>query len=315
MEFGEWLQNIRKAQNLDVRSLAQITGVDSSTISRTENLHTQTTLYTAFRISEGLGISLIDLIDILAGKRLSALEKSSFIENSDVLTLQYIDQIIGDFTAERSSVTKLMASHFNVLLKEMQLSGTKEFSIDELDPYQERDIYRFLYSSPLAFRPDMKYPLHVKPDTILYTYKRNGALMLQDVELYVRKVPFKNLLPRSLAGSPPSSRVETGASLERIKFSDVLQFDIKEELQGVIIGMYWEACRFYAKYAFAQLNPDHSSNQSNLSFRQKDLSASLEVDPYGIAHKERVMSLSLMVTIVYRWYQSFKGNEFVFKME
>jgi transcriptional regulator with XRE-family HTH domain len=315
MEFGGWLKNIRKELNLDVRSLANMTGVDSSTISRTENLQTQTTLYTAFRISEGIGISLIDLIDILEEKHLTSLEKNNFIANDNVLTLQNIEKIIEDLAADDTNVIELITSHLNLLLKEGLANRTPDFLFSDLFYYDDNDVYRFLYESPLFYKSDMKYPRNIDYNVLLYSYEHKGALILQDAELYASKVRPNKSRTRLPLNFSPQSRMEAGSSLERIKFSDVLQYDIETEQHGKVLGMYWEACRFYAKFTATQLNSNMTFTYSNLHYKQPTLFDISEIESYTAPREEWVIRLATMILVVYRWYQSLKGNKFVFKMD
>src|SRR5260221_14635496 len=68
ISFGEWMRAIRKERCLDIRTLAERTGVEATTISRVENARTQVTLQTCVRLCEGLGVSEFDVIAALYGK-------------------------------------------------------------------------------------------------------------------------------------------------------------------------------------------------------------------------------------------------------
>src|SRR2546421_7302105 len=200
MDFGEWLLNFRKEQELDVRSVAEKTGVDSSTISRTENQQTQTTLYTAFRISEGMGVSLSDLLCILEGHSFPSLGEQFYVKDSAILTLQDIESIINKFPSDQKHVAELLAAHLNSILDEINLDQTRrrDLFVDyETIPYVPSDIEKMLFRSPLSFRIDLKYPSQIRPDTILYSFRRKGAFIQHDVETYINKV-----LPKSRIRPP-----------------------------------------------------------------------------------------------------------------
>ena len=306
MEFGEWLQNIRKEQELDVRSIAEKTGVDSSTISRTENLKTETTLYTAFRISEGMGVSLSDLLKILEGHRFPLLDGTFFVEDSTVLTFQGIESITNAFRADQKQVAALLADHLNSILDEINLDHARrrELFVDyETIPYVPSDIEKMLFRSPLSFRIDLKYPSQMKPDTILYTYQRKGALIQHDAETYITKI-----LPKSQIRLPilSPSRIGAGTLLERIKFSEVLQLDMQTEQGGKIIGMYWEACRFYATF---------TTLPQRLTYEQLALFDLPNERVLVSRRAEWVTRLAVICLLIYRWYQYLKGSNFVWKLE
>lgn len=306
MEFGEWLQNIRKEQELDVRSLAEKTGVDSSTISRTENQQTQTTLYTAFRISEGMGVSLPDLLQILEGRSFPSLDEASFVENSTVLTLQGIESIINKFLSDQKRVAELLADHLNRILDEINLDHARrrDLFVDyETIPYVPSDIEKMLFKSPLSFRIDLKYPSQISPDIILYTFQRKGAFIQHDVETYITKA-----LPKGRIRLPmlSPSRISAGSLLERIKFSEVLQFDMQTGQDGTFIGMYWEACRFYAMF---------TTLPQRLTYEQLALFDLPNERVLANRRAEWVTRLAVVCLLIYRWYQYLKGRDFVWKME
>src|SRR5437016_1149349 len=61
-DFGDWLKESREANGLDMRSLARISGVDASSISRIENKRTQATLSTVARLCRAFKKSLQNLL-------------------------------------------------------------------------------------------------------------------------------------------------------------------------------------------------------------------------------------------------------------
>src|SRR5260221_14686408 len=67
MNFGEWIRMLRKQHNYDIRTLAQQSGVEASTISRVENERTQVTLLIAIRLCEGLGVTVSDMLTEVFG--------------------------------------------------------------------------------------------------------------------------------------------------------------------------------------------------------------------------------------------------------
>ena len=306
MEFGEWLLNIRKKQELDVRSIAEKTGVDSSTISRTENQQTQTTLYTAFRISEGMGVSLSDLLRILEGHGFPSLDEAFFVEDNSVLALQEIERIINKFHSDQKRVANILADDLNAILDEINLDHARRselFVNYETIPYAPSDIEKMLFKSPLSFRIDPKYPSEIRPDTIMYTFQRKGAFILHDVETYITKE-----FPKSRIRLPmfSSSRIGAGSLLERIKFSEVLQFDLQTEQGGKIIGMYWEACRFYATF---------TTLPQRLTYEQLALFDLPNERVLANKRAEWVTRLAVVCLLIYRWYQYLKGSDFVWKIE
>src|SRR6266516_1351168 len=169
MKFGEWVQNTRKDQDQDIRSLAEKTGVDVGTISRIENVHTQATIYTVFRLAEGLNTSLPDLIQALSGKYLSSFEEKKLASDANVLTLLDVEKIVEDFNKESLAVRSYLAKCLNDLeqgLSSISLEASKE---KRLVSFDVEDIDKLLYPSQI-YRVDMVYPRMLKSEIIQFTY-------------------------------------------------------------------------------------------------------------------------------------------------
>src|SRR3989442_6969223 len=101
MEFGTWVQNVRKERGIDIRAIAEKTGVDASTISRIENSRTEATLYTSFRICQGLRISLSELVQLLSGPYPLALEEREPSEEETVVTFHDVEDFVGSFRSAK----------------------------------------------------------------------------------------------------------------------------------------------------------------------------------------------------------------------
>jgi len=266
MDFGEWVHKIRTQQNLDVRSFAEKTGVDGSTISRIENAKTQSTLYTAFRICEGLQVPLPILIHELKGTypsikqsldetknqvRESNANYATQREENRVVTINDIEIFIDSFYKDRTARKEDLAKHLNYIVAsdiDSQLEHPQEnFFVPE-------DIEKLLLNSPV-YQFELQYPSELSAEAILAIYKQSGAMTLTDIGVYTRKIrtekkvsleKLENIVKIS---SSVLSRLETGA-LDRIKFADILILDEQLEQGWTIISMYWEACKFQEKFLY-----------------------------------------------------------------
>lgn len=242
LEFGTLIQNIRKQKGLEVRTLAEQVGVDASTISRIENLHTQATVYTAFLICDGLEISLSDLIYELKRNRPSLGSDTLFpLESKFVVNLQEVVSIVRSFGEDKQQTINILLDKINHILNEYdsyrheirRVTGpyvvTGQYSAGELE--------RYFYRSPFSETYQLKYP-PLSADLILQLYRQNGVLTPTDVNEFLKQKRTKNrLLPTS--------------SIEKMKLFDILHLlDWKnEELDyGSVVGMIWEACRFLSKF-------------------------------------------------------------------
>jgi transcriptional regulator with XRE-family HTH domain len=298
MKFGDWVLDIRKKQELDVRAFAEKTGVDSSTISRTEHSHTETTIYTAYRITEGMEFSISELIQNLEGKNLPWLDKR--VDGSDaILTLKDVQAFINHFRTNRDNATENLTFHLNNIL-EVALSKGRYDEEYEKAYYTPTDIKRSLVKSPVSFQLDFKYPLRIDPDVIAFTYAQNGAIMLHDVDTYIAGIRPKIRPPYGLSSF--GLRVSTGSSLERIKLSDVIHLDSDAGQDGRLIGMYWEACRFY----------DWFKPSEERKTRQRSLFDDENYSPF-VPREEWVIRLASLYIIICRWYQTLWGPHFVWK--
>jgi transcriptional regulator with XRE-family HTH domain len=333
MEFGEWVQKVRKERRLDVRTFAEKTGVDPSTISRIENLKTEATFYTAFRIIEAMGASPIDLFAILTGKLPHLLVKRSFKEESkhQLVTLQDVEKFVNDFVSDKDSVCRRLAEDLNYLSAKYASRDkiqNREWVAFKMSAFTSGDIDRILFTSSLYYRLELKYPTHIRADDILFTYEQNGALLLNDVEVYLQRLD-----PHSNFAFVPLSRMMTSSSIERIKLSDVLQFDVKSEQDGRIIGMFWEVCKFYERFntlkqqaEYSQLTFFDLSRKSEYSqltpfdfAKRSEFDDPIRVDRpnasvFSTNRDDWGFRLAVIYVTINRWYQYYESSDYIWKL-
>lgn len=250
LEFGTLIQNIRKQKGFEVRALAELVGVDASTISRIENLHTQPTVYTAFRICDGLGISLSDLVYRLVGKHLLPNNPTLFpIDTMFVVNLQEIDEVVREFKEQRQWFLHKMKNIINSLLDEYYIQGHEY--LHKTPPYDISEIERYFLAPPFSEEYNLRYPA-ISGDYILQIYAQGGAIIPNDIEMYSKKKRTKSyLLPTS--------------SVEKIKLPEILRF-FNRKSEGMsnenIAGMIWEACKFLAWFDYMPQNTKEESDDS-----------------------------------------------------
>ncbi len=300
MEFGEWVNDIRKERDFDLRSFAAITGVDGSTISRIENLHTQATLYTAFRICEGLGVSLPELIRTLNGKYPSSFEKEHHVEKETIVTLKNVEEFIEAFHHDEHNLRERLVKSLNKISSNIKVRNPKR---GKLSFFTLEDIDKLLYSSSL-YQFSLKYPTGIRPQDILAIYEQGGALMLTDVEVYVSKIQYvgnsleeedeeEDFENYSKASFNTLSRLAKN-SVERIKLNEIMALDKRSKQDGKILGMFWEACKFHEKFSPTQHRQKYEMQQSLFDFDAPSPSPIREEWEYKLA--------SVYIKIC-RWYQ------------
>lgn len=302
MEFGKWVLEVRKQRGWNVRTFGDKTGLESSTVNRIEKLRNHATLYSAFRICDSLDVSLYDIIHILDGRRLRLLLRDNLNESKSVVTLKDVEKVIDCFHQCRDKVINEMVSKMNELYRELnpgkrncnseKHSNDEETGLasDTSRSYSVGEVDRLLFSSPLVHQYQLRYPAPVKVDLITRIYDQGGALMIQDAEAFLKKI--KSRRPFAISSS-------SLASIEKIKLLDILQADDEGKQEGRLIGVYWEACRFYSAFSpFGKfvVRP-HATNQ------QLNPLNNFEASGQFVEHEEWELRLATLYLMICRWEQ------------
>lgn len=250
MEFGEWLRHQHQINKLDVRTFAEISRVDPSTISRIENLHTQATLYTAYRICQGLNISLPQLYYELVGVAFKNPERNSS-DGDTTLTQDDVDILLSDYALDNKDVYYYFSKSFNELLSIMSKKDayeTEHLGINSQFTAENMKMFLSKSRHPV-FRFDITYPQMITSDVILFNYLEHGVLVLDDVGAYIRglrrsaRETLRGLEDSTKISKSVLSRIEEG-SLERIKLIDILKLDESLKQYGTLLNMCWYVCEF-----------------------------------------------------------------------
>jgi transcriptional regulator with XRE-family HTH domain len=284
MEFGVWVQKNRQQRGLDIRTFAEKTGVDPSTISRIEHLNTQATLYTAFRVCESFNVSLPELMKTLDGNYPSSLEQKDYVKEGTVATLDDLENFINSFRLDEEGIRRRIVVAINSLIHGIHINSTRE-NKNGLSPFMPEDVDKLLFNSPI-YQFGLKYPSRIKADAILYIYERKGALTLPDIEVYIRKMRPGRV--------KTFGRMDT-ASLERVKLSDVLLLDNDTKENGRIVAMYWEVCKFHDRF--------------NSSLQRQRYEADLLFEKGQEEREEWEFKLASIYITIYRWLQYLNGRE------
>lgn len=303
MNFGEWVKQIRNQRDLDVREFARLVGVDSSTISRTENSQTQPTVYTAFRICQAFSISMKEMLDIIDipershqlplfdDSILLSMEEGDFKRNQNVLTIDEVKSLIDDFIKHKNSISGFLVEGLNEILhwSYHRSPAARAYLDHRIGQYTVNDIDLIVFRSPLSYRLELRYP-SVSPRVFEYTYRGQGAIMLHDIERYL---DINRVRGRGRLSTFSLSRIGTGSAIERIKLYDVLEFSSDLKQSEEILGMYWEAARFYS------------------TFLRYDSKQSYSFDDFDGDDWE--IRLAVAYVTIYRWYQVLKGEDYTWK--
>src|ERR1700686_4108005 len=101
MDFGKWIQSVRKERRLDMKTVAERSGVETSTISRVENSRTQVSLSVAVRLCEGLELSASDLFQVWRGRRIPELEWKRDALSEAIPTINDVEVFLQGFHRNR----------------------------------------------------------------------------------------------------------------------------------------------------------------------------------------------------------------------
>jgi len=226
MDFGDFLRQEREKRDLGVRDLAELSQVDSSTISRGENHKTEVSILTAYKVCRALGISAQELYKQLA--------QASF------------DRLWECTSASQTLEQEVSAFHSNRAYYEKKL--------DELFATPSSGMLPYYLSPPPAFQPaQLSYPI-CTPGQIFTWYEHNNVLLASDAETYAENRRKHGTVRLPIGSLRAKGHINSGDSLGRTNISGVLAFDQQENEQGAIFGMYWRACDFYNRFSRTELS-------------------------------------------------------------
>src|SRR5947207_8295977 len=216
MEFGDWLADTRKRLGLDIRSFAEKTKVDASTISRTENQETQATLYTAFRICEGLDISFSEFFQQLKGPFTLPLPwNDNPVKGVRVLSIEDVENFIAKFYSHEDSMRELLANLLNEISYRLsKATKHRKYAENAMIEVQPEDIDKMLYGFRLFTGFHLQYPWEISANIIFDTFQHNGVLEVDDVDVFMQDIVMKGRGEHKLL-----SRLQGGV-LERIRLVD-----------------------------------------------------------------------------------------------
>lgn len=246
INFGHWIRSLRKERQLDIRAMAELTGVEVSTISRVENAKTQVTLITAIRLCEGLGKDVSDVLAIMREKP-TLIETEELTNRADAVpTLSDVEQFLSYFQGNKEE-GKIWLS--NLLDRVILISRSAGGNLSRF--FVPEDIQKLLFDSPV-YRFEIQYPLAITAQDILVLYKNGAMLALADISEYCKKIRREKQLTQARLEQTvkltPSilSRLES-ETIEQIKLADVLMLDEQLEQEGNLLSMYWSVYSFYER--------------------------------------------------------------------
>jgi transcriptional regulator with XRE-family HTH domain len=247
MDFSQVVQQIRNELGFDLRTFAELTGVDATTISRIENAKAQVTLSTAVQICEKNGISPTKLYSDLLGKQVLVLEQREPALDKVMPTERDAQTLIFQFRKNRHQCALYLTRILNRIASLSNRSNQLNLNGDELQ-FVPESFTQLLLDAPF-YRFELQYPADLKAETIWELYCDGGLLTLIDIGAYIkivrrqRQVTLVRLENSVKISTSVLSHLETG-SIERIRLADVLSIDAQLEQRGKLLAMYWSVSKF-----------------------------------------------------------------------
>jgi transcriptional regulator with XRE-family HTH domain len=264
MNFGEWIRSLRKVQKLDIRTLAERSGVEVSTISRVENERTQVTLLIAIRLCEGLGVTVSDVLSVVYGEGTFNGAQESMTE-ADALPTEYDVEQFLNYLHTNTGEGKAWLT--DLLNRVVSMTRSTERSADVSKLFVPEDIHKLLIDSPV-YRFEIQYPSAIKANDILAIHQRGGMLTLAEISEYSKKLRREKQVTlarlEQAAKLSPSvlSRLESPV-IEQIKLADILMLDEQLGQGGTLLSMYWRVYSFYEK--LVRLNGPSANQEMRLA--------------------------------------------------
>ncbi len=242
MTFGEWIRWLRKEQKLDIRTLAEQSGVEASTISRVENERTQVTLLIAIRLCEGLGVSVSDVLTEVYGVRTLKSTQEEITRISTLPTMNDVEQFLHYFRNHKDEARNWLTELLN------KISLLDESAERTLRPHMSRffgpeDIQKLLFDSPV-YRFEIQYPSTISASDILFIL----TVIAEFISKLRREkqVTLAKLEQGAKISQNMLSRLES-SFIEQIKLADVVMLDEQLGQGGTLLKMYWSVYSFYLK--------------------------------------------------------------------
>jgi len=246
MSLGTWLSQLRKSQRLTTQTLASKIGIDDGNLSRVENDRIQPTLQTVVAICDGLGIKSTELYVELVGKDyVQSVREQAEVYNTSTSSLEIADIYNWLDLWHRNSLHAHQTLSRLLLEVHAHMQDKDNPSIDST----MLDSISFIFRRSPAFQMEINYPpsemdsKQVLTKKLAIAYTQQALFTFDDVSFCLRKV----YTALSKAEEQPNVLIESKLREglpERIKFSDVVDFDRELKTSGNTIGMFWLAAQY-----------------------------------------------------------------------
>jgi transcriptional regulator with XRE-family HTH domain len=185
MEFRDWLRQIRKEKNVDLRTLAESSKLNASTISRIERGIIDPALSTVVRITHALGARPEEFYNAVTGRSIEYQSKSEEADLS-VLTLEDVIKFEKLVSEAPKAVEEIIAEKINQIQEALP-----EFFKSRILPsyyFRSDDIFLLLNGS-ILYSVWLHYPFAVEfsisASSIIDIFLKGGLIIRNDVSAYL----------------------------------------------------------------------------------------------------------------------------------
>jgi transcriptional regulator with XRE-family HTH domain len=288
-----WLKELRQDAGLDIREFAKESNFASAQVNRIENGKAGLTLDALIHFAYGLGISLEDVLQKIELPLLYSRYKGSRKPKSEqpIPTIQDVHALWQFFREEPQKVKQIMVSGFTEVQQVYSKSGQmvdQKIIADQIWEATQALSDKFF---PLPFPPEFNY------DLLMEIYVCGGVITIKDVSAFVRSSrQAKGLSLRELArvtgiSNAAISRFENH-QVERIFFSQVMDFDSAMNLDGQLVSLAWDAAEYEAGITLHKMLSDQVDERLPLG----------NWDPVRKAFSDTLITIC-------RWYYASGGDQ------
>ncbi len=284
----DWLKRERIAQGLEQIELAELSGLESSTIGRIENGRTNPTLFAVIRICYGLGLSQKHFMHAIGLNAFLSEHQGARSDTGEVLTIEDIEAFFSFYRNQPMEAKGYLYKTFGWIRFLAGKSSAESMESDGAEIIGEMIRAQNLDLSTLP------YPEEINKDAFWSIYILGGVITLKDVGVYIRLIrQSKNLSLRDLAKEVNTThtairRLEMGA-IERIDIADLIAVDRVIGVENDILTLCWAAGEFHTGILRNKLSEER-----------------MDLPPIGWAPEEYNFAITL--SVIERWYSHYQAR-------
>lgn len=240
-QLNQWLRNSRTNKALDLRQLAQLSGISFGQIGRIENGTSCITLSALVRLVYGLDKNLDDVYFELGVVNPTKTENASIIPGDifQFFSIADIEAIIKLFHNDKKRTKRLLINGYSMVL-------------DAITPYKQSDSIRInpeeLINNVLEKNQShlITYPQDITSSQIETICFNDGVITLHDFGAYIKAnrdyygVSLRKLGEQSNFSYNTIFRLEQTGNT-KILFNDIIAMDNSLKLCGKLIAISWAA--------------------------------------------------------------------------